>query len=237
MGAFLYPVVAAASAITSLFYPLVARSSPGVSNVLERRSPRMLRQYIGSLSYILVSTRTVFGMEGELADVVRRSGRVIVVNIGVIVVTIALGTFALNYASDLARGINTQQGMFGVIVSCIAVLLCIPPSVFIWRALQRMTDGLSAFIFRRDLSNLRLLNRGGLHIILRNSILIVIVFLLAIWSLPLISRLVVLGSFSTPIAVFALIGCVALLWRVSFKIHGLMETTFSHTFLGEDERE
>ena len=90
--------------------------------------------------------------------------------------------------------------MLGLIVSCIVVLLCIPPSVFIWRALQRMTDGLSAFIFRRNLSDLRLLNRGGLHIILRNSILLVIVVMLVIWSLPLLSRLVVLGSFSTPIA-------------------------------------
>lgn len=235
VGAFLYPVVAAASALTSLFYPLIVRSSGGVSAVLEERSPRMLRQYIGNLSYILISTRTVFGMEGEIANIVRRSGRVIIVNLGVIVVSIGLGTFALSYAGELSRGLNTQQGMLGLIVSCLVVLLCIPPSVFIWRALQRMTDGLSAFIFRRNLSNLRLLNRGGLHIILRNSILLAIVVMLVIWSLPLLSQLVVLGSFSTPIAIFALIGVVGLLWRVSFKIHGLMESTFSHTFLGGDD--
>ena len=234
VGAFLYPVVAGASALTALCYPLISRSSEGVGNVLERRSPQMLRQYVGNLSYILISTRTVFGMEGEVANVVRRSGRVIIVNLGVIVVTIALGTFALNYPGGLAQGFNTQQGMFGLIVSCIVVLLCIPPAVFIWRGLQRMTDGLSTFIFRRDLSNLRLLNRGGLHIILRNSILLVIVVLLGIWSLPLLSRLVVLGSFSTPIAILALVGVVALLWRVSFKIHGLMEATFMHTFMGDD---
>ena len=235
VGAFLYPVVAAASALTAFCYPLIARSSGPVGDTLEERSPRLLRQYVGNLSYILISTRTVFGMEGEVANVVRRSGRVIIANLGVIVVTIALGTFALNYAAELSRGLNTQQGMLGLIVSCIVVLLCIPPSVFIWRALQRMTDGLSAFIFRRNLSDLRLLNRGGLHIILRNSILFVIVVMLVIWSLPLLSQLVVLGSFSTPIAIFALIAVVALLWRVSFKIHGLMEATFSHTFLGSGD--
>ena len=238
VGAFLYPVVAAASALTALFYPLVARSSEGVGNALEERSPRRVRQYVGNLSYVLISMRTVFGMEGEVAGIVRRAGRVIIVNLGVIVVSIGLGTFALNYADDIARGFNIQQGMFGLILSCIVVLLCIPPSVFIWRALQRMTDGLSTFIFRRNLSDLRLLNRGGLHIILRNIILLVIVVMLVIWSLPLLSQLVVLGSFSTPIAVFALFGVVALLWRVSFKIHGLMETTFSHTFLGSgDDRD
>ncbi len=234
VGAFLYPVVAAASALTALCYPLIARSSEGVGNMLEKRSPRLLRQYVGSMSYILISTRTVFGMEGEVANLVRRSGRVIIVNLGVIVVTIALGTVALNFAGDLARALNIQQGILGLALSCIVVLLCVPPSVFIWRALHRMTDGLSAFIFRRNLSDLRLLNRGGLHIILRNSILLAIVILLMIWSLPLLSQLVVLGSFSTPIAIFALVGVVALLWRVSFKIHGLMESTFSRTFLGDD---
>ena len=235
VGAFLYPVVAAASALTALCYPLIARSSNGVSDFLEQRSPPVLRQYVGNLSYIFISTRAVFGLEGEVANLVRRAGRVIVVNVGVVVVSIGLGTFALNYAGDLAQGFNTQQGMFGLVVSCIVVLLCIPPSVFIWRALSRMTDGLSAFILRRNLEDLRLLNRGGLHIILRNSMLLVIIVMLVIWSLPLLSQLVVLGSFSTPIAIFALIGVVALLWRVSFKIHGLMETTFRHTFLGGDE--
>ena len=232
VGAFLYPVVAAASALTAFCYPLIARSSGAAGNALEERSPRLLRQYVGNLSYILISTRTVFGMEGEVANLVRRAGRVVIVNFGVIVVTIALGTFALNYSGDIARAFGIQPGMFGLILSCIVVLLCIPPAVFIWRALQRMTDGLSAFILRRNISDLRLLQRGGLHIILRNSILLVIVVMLVIWSLPLLSQLVVLGSFSTPIAIFALIGVVALLWRVSFKIHGLMESTFSHTFLG-----
>lgn len=234
VGAFLYPVVAGASALTALCYPLISRSSEGVGNALERRSPHMLRQYVSNLSYVLISMRTVFGMEGEIANVVRRSGRVIIVNIGVIVVVIAIGTFALNYPGDLAQGFNTQQGTFGIIVSCLVVLLCIPPAVFVWRGLQRMTDDLSTFIFRGDLSNLRLLNRVGLHIILRNSILLVIVVLLGMWSLPLLSRLVVLGSFSTPIAIMALVGAVVLLWRVSFKIHGLMEETFRHTFLGDD---
>ena len=239
VGAFLYPVVAAASALTALLYPLLARSSDGVSNALEEHSPRLLRRYVGNLSYSLISLRTVFGMEGEVASLVRRSGRVVIVNLGIIVVTIALGTFALNYGGG-GPVFGIQQGMFGLIVSCIVVLLCIPPSIFIWRALQRMTDGLSAFILRgRNLTNLRLLGGEGveLRIILRNSFLIVIVVLLAIWSLPLISQLVVLGSFSTPIAVVALLGVIGLLWRVSFKIHALMATTFTQTFLGEDERE
>ena len=234
VGAFLYPVVAAVSALTSLFYPFISRSSTGIGEVLELRSPRLLRDYVGNLSYLLISMRTVFGLEGELADHVRRAARVMIVNFGVIVVTIGLGTFALNFAGDFAQGVNIRQGMLGLVVSCVVVLLCIPPAVFIWRALQRMTDDLSVFILRLNVHNFSLLNRSGVRVILRNSILIPMVVALVIWSLPFISRLVVLGSFSTPIAILFLLGIIALLWRVSFRIHRIMETTFRSTFLGDD---
>ena len=234
VGAFLYPVVAAVSALTSLFYPFISRSSTGIGEVLELRSPRLLRDYVGNLSYLLISMRTVFGLEGELADHVRRASRVMIVNFGVIVVTIGLGTFALNFAGDFAQGVNIRQGMLGLVVSCVVVLLCIPPAVFIWRALQRMTDDLSVFILRFNVHNFSLLNRSGVRVILRNSILIPMVVALVIWSLPFISRLVVLGSFSTPIAILFLLGIIALLWRVSFRIHRIMETTFRRTFLGDD---
>ena len=236
VSAFLYPVVAVASAITSLFYPLVTRSAYPLSFFLQRRSPRLMRQYVASMSRALISLRAVFGLENDLAHHVQRSGRVIIVNFGVIVVTIGVGTFALNFAGNLAQMLNLQQWVLGLAVSCVVVLLCVPPAVFIWRALQRMTDDLSGFILRIDVSNLNLLGRRELHVILRNSILILMVVALAIWSLPFISRLVVLGSFSTPIAIFILLGIVGLLWRVAFKIHRVMAATFSQTFLG-DERD
>ena len=236
VSAFLYPVVAVASAITSLFYPLVTRSAYPLSFFLQRRSPRLMRQYVASMSRALISLRAVFGLESDLAHHVQRSGRVMIVNFGLIVVTIGVGTFALNFAGNLAQMLNLQQWVLGLAVSSIVVLLCVPPAVFIWRALQRMTDDLSGFILRIDVSNLNLLGRRELHVILRNSILILMVVALAIWSLPFISRLVVLGSFSTPIAIFILLGIVVLLWRVAFKIHRVMAATFSQTFLG-DERD
>ena len=234
VGAFLYPVVAAASALTSLLYPLIVRSSSGVSDIVDRRSPRLLHQYFGNLSYVLISTRNVFGLEGELANEIRRSGRVILVNCGVIVVTIGVGTFVLNFAGDIARAVNLQQGVLGLLLSCLVVLLCIPPAVFTWRTLQRMTDDISVFILRFNSNSFSLLDRVGLRVILRNSILIPMVVAIGVWSLPFISQLVVLGSFSTPIAIIFLLGLVALLWRVSFKIHSVMATTFSRTFLGDD---
>ena len=234
VGAFLYPVVAAASALTALLYPFLTRSSRPTADFLERRSPRLLRHYVGSLSYILISTRTVFGMESQVAQIVKQAVRVVAVNFGIIVVIIGLGTFTLRFSADLARALGIQQGLLGLLLSCFVVILCVPPAVFIWRAMQRFTDGLSSFIFRRRISNLSFLSRRGLRVILRNTVLLIMAIVLAVWSLPLLSQLVVLGSFSTPIAIFVMLGVVIVLWRVSFRIHRVLQDTFSQTFLGDD---
>ena len=43
IGPFLYPVVAVVTALTSILYPILYRSSEGVSGILKRWSPRVLR--------------------------------------------------------------------------------------------------------------------------------------------------------------------------------------------------
>ncbi len=237
VGAFMYPVVAAATAITSLFYPLLMRSSAPVSNMLERRSPRLLRRYISSLSRSLISMRAVFGLQNEFARRVRRSVRVIIVNFGLMVVIIGVGTVALRFANLLVTTFDLRPGMLGLVVSALVVVMCMPPSVLIWGALNRMTDEISTFILRVEHHRTYLLGKVDLHDVLQYSILILMIAMLGIWSMPFISNLVVLGSFSTPIAVVFLLGLIGLMWRVSFKIHGIMAATFSRTFLGDQEDE
>lgn len=243
VGAFLYPVVAAASAITSLFYPWMARSSTNAGAFIERRSPRLAQRFVGNLSRALISMRAVFGLEkSEFGRQVRRHGRVIIANCGVMVVTISVGTFALNSAPDMARAVGLSQSVLGIAISCVVIVFCIPPSVFIWRALHRMTDEFSTSILRFEASHFNLLGHTDLHLgkadlhdILQYGILILLMGVLAVCSLPFISRLVIIGSFSTPIAIVILLGLAALMWRVAFKMHRAMEMVFSRTFLGDDD--
>ena len=95
VGPFLYPVIAVTTALTAIVYPLISASSDAMASFLERRSPRLMAQYVGALSGWLVSMRTIFNLSGDVAQQVRQSGRVIVANFGVIVVLLALGTFTL----------------------------------------------------------------------------------------------------------------------------------------------
>ena len=75
--------------------------------------------------------------------------------------------------------------------------------------------------------------RTDLHDVLRDSILVIMVVLIGIWSLPFLSQLVIIGSFSTPIPIMVLLGFVAIMWRVAFKIHSTLANAFTRTFLGD----
>ena len=100
-----------------------------------------------------------------------------------------------------------------------------------------MTDDLSGAILGRGFTTFRVWGKANLHSVLRDSILIVMVVLLLIWSLPFVSGLIRLGAFAAPIPVLLLAGVLALTWRTVFKIHGTLEETFSRTFLGDAERD
>ena len=235
VGPFLYPVIAVTTALTAIVYPLISASSDAMASFLERRSPRLMAQYVGALSGWLVSMRTIFNLSGDVARQVRQSGRVIVANFGVIVVLLALGTFTLAYIEELATLARLREGIIGLVISGVVIVLCVPPAVFVWRAVQAMTDALSGAILGRGLTTFRVWGKTDLHSVLRDSILMALVVLLLIWSLPFVSGLIRLGAFAAPLPVLILVGMLALTWRIIFKIHGTLEDTFRRTFLGEDE--
>ena len=235
VGPFLYPVIAVTTALTAIVYPLISASSDAMASFLERRSPRLMAQYVGALSGWLVSMRTIFNLSGDVAQQVRQSGRVIVANFGVIVVLLALGTFTLAYIEELATLARLREGIIGLVISGVVIVLCVPPAVFVWRAVQAMTDALSGAILGRGLTTFRVWGKTDLHSVLRDSILMALVVLLLIWSLPFVSGLIRLGAFAAPLPVLILVGMLALTWRIIFKIHGTLEDTFRRTFLGEDE--
>lgn len=235
VGPFLYPIIAVATVITSFVYPLVSRSGQALAGFMSKNSPALLHEYVDNLSRSLMSMRAAFTLQGQVASDIRRSGRVLMVNFGVIIVLIGIGTFALSFATELSAIARLQESMLGLVVGGLVVLLCIPPAVFIWRSLQRLSDDLSAAIIRRDAVSISLWGRADLHDVLRDSILGAMAVLLAVWSLPFISQLVIMGSFSTPIPIMLLVGLVALLWRVAFKIHHALAQAFSRTFLGDSE--
>ena len=234
VGTFLYPVITVATAVTALIYPLIFRSADATAEFIERRSPRLLKQYGQQLVVGLATLRRVFRLRSPRARRIQRSGRLILLNLGIIIVLIAVGTGVLRFTLALSNLMHLRESLLGLIIGGAVLALCVPSAVAIWRSLRTLTDGITEYVLPSLGSSPELWRGRNLTVVLRDSILVLLLAIPAIWSLPLISQLLSLGSLSTPLPILLLIVLIAGLAWAAIRIHRVLEATFSRTFLGTD---
>ena len=236
VGTFMYPVMAISVALTALVYPIIFRSADRFTSFLSSVSPLFVKRYVFLSSNWMESTRAAFNLADSVGDQIRDSAKVLVANAGVVVVLIAVGTFALSYATPLSGALGVSERFTGLAVTILVVAFSFPPCVFIWRALRRMIDavadvllgGGNFFGVAWDLT---------LRAILRDAFLFTLIALLAIFSLPFLSGLLSLGSFVAPVPILIFIAIVAGAWRLVFRLHRSMENAFRFAFLDASEEE
>jgi hypothetical protein len=235
VGAFMGPVITVSTAITALAYPFIFRSAHVTADFLSRRSPALLKEY-GEFLYLWMATlRSSFRFQSPHARRIQRSVRLILLNLGIIVFLIAVGTGMLEFISPLSELIRLHESLLGLIIGGAVLALCVPPAIAIWRSLLTLTDGIAEYVLPGRGTSSSLSRRNSLRLVLRDSILILILVVPIIWSIPFISRLLSLGTLSAPLPILLLIGVSAGLTLAAFQIHGVLETTFSRTFLGTDD--
>ena len=236
VGTFMYPVMAISVALTALVYPIIFRSADAFTRLLSSISPLFIKRYVFLASNWMESTRAAFNLAGAVGDQIRDSAKVLIANAGVVVVLIAVGTFALSYAQPLSDTFGVNESFTGLAVTIIVVAFSVPPSVFIWRALGRMIDAVADVLLgggrffgvEWDLT---------LRAILRDALLFALVALLAIFSLPFLSGLLSLGSFVAPLPILIFVAIVIGAWRLVFQLHRSMEDAFRFAFLDAAEEE
>ena len=236
IGTFMYPVMAMSTALTALIYPVIFRSADGFTRLLSSVSPLFVKRYLFLASNWMESVRLAFNLANSVGDEIRDSAKVLAANAGVVVVLIAVGTFALSYAEPLSRVLGFNERFMGLAVTILVVAFSVPPGVFIWRALRRMIDavadvllgGGSFFGVAWDLT---------IRSILRDALLFAMIALLSIFSLPFLSGLLSLGSFVAPVPFLIFIAIVAGAWRLVFRLHRSMEDAFRFAFLDASEEE
>ena len=236
VGAFLNPVITVATAITALSYPIIFHSSTATANFISHVSPQWLREYSGVLFVWLTAARRAFILNNPLAHRVKHAVQFILLNMGIIVVIITLGTVALEFTKALSERIQAGEGLVGLIIGGATLALCIPSGTAIWRNLQSMTEEVMTHFLPRWTPSSNSPSRQNLRVVLRNSILILILILPTIWSIPFIARLVSLGSVATPVPALILIGVTAGVAIAAFQMHSTLEDTFRHTFLGPPDQ-
>lgn len=235
IGAFLYPVITVTTALTSLVYPFIYRSAGGTANFLERRSPRLLRQYAMNLTLWLTALRGSPRTRTQTTERIQHAVRIIILNMGIMVVVVAAGTFALQFVGNLAPLVQLRQSAVGLLIGFVVVALSIPSIIAIWRELQRLTDDLTTSLFSNPIIPTRLWRREDLRQLLRSSILAGIVVLVAIWFIPFASQLVSIGRFALPIPFLLIAAALVITAQLALKIHGALADTFNRTFLGQGQ--
>ena len=236
VGTFMYPVMAISVAVTSLIYPIIFKSADKFTGFLSSLSPLFLKRSVFLASNWMESARVAFNLAGSVGDHIRDSAKVIVANSGVVVVLIAVGTFALSYSEPLSGLLGVGEHFIGLAVTILVVVFSVPSGIFIWRALRRMIDAVADV----------LLGEGHifgatwaltLRAILRDAFLFALIALLAVFSIPFLSGLLSLGSFAAPVPILILIAIVGGAWRLVFRLHRSMESAFTFAFLDASDEE
>ena len=236
VGAFLYPVVAGATMVTALFYPLLFRAADPIANLLERRSPNLLKRYAEGLVLMLVALRGALRFSSPRARQIQRSGRLILLELGIIAVFLALGTGSLGYTAELSDLVPLSESMWGLVVGSAVLALCVPPAFAIWRSLRTLTDTLVEFRHARFFGTADTWTYASLRQIFRDTALLPILLVPGLWSIPLVLRLLALGSFNVPLSLLIVAGIVVPLVAAAFRIHRVLSPMFTQTLLGEEEQ-
>ena len=234
VGAFLYPVVTGATAVTALLYPFLFRAADPIANLLERRSPNLLKRYAEGLVLMLAALRSAVRFDTPRARQIQRSGRLILLELGIIAVFLALGTGSLGYTAELSDLVPLSESMWGLVIGSTVLALCVPPAFAIWRSLGTLTDTLVEFRFARFFGTADTWTSTSLRQVFRDTALVPILLVPGVWSIPLISRLLALGSFSAPLSLLIAVGIVSLLVAATFRIHRVLRPMFTQTLLGDD---
>ena len=236
VGAFLYPVMTITTAATALVYPTIFRSVDRVTDLLERRSPRLLKQYGESLVLSLATLHSAFSFTTPRARRIQRSGKLIFLNLAIIIVIIGIGTGSLRFAPELSNLLLLSESLLGLVVGVSVLGLCVPPALAIWRSLRRLSDEIAEYVFPGTRGLPIPMSGNNIRVVVRDSILILLLAVPGIWSIPFISQLLSLGNVSTPLPILLVLGLASGLAWAGFQIHGVLENAFSRTFLGAEDR-
>jgi len=228
----LSPVVALATAITSLIAPYVTRYNDHIANFLDRRAPTMLKIYVSRLADWLQILRTIFVRDSVTALRIRHFFKIIIINLLIIIVIIGVGTFLLYHIENLPILEDVRDDYIGLGIGFIILILCIPSSVVIWRSLRGLADEAVIYVLGLLPSNWGW-RYEALRIVFRDSIIIAMTLFMAIWFVPFISVLLDLGSYALLIPVILLALVLYIVLNSGRHIHHQLEQNFSQILLGE----
>ena len=232
-GSVLGPVLAIATAITSVLAPLTTRAAVPLCHWLERHSPSTMREVNLAIQLGVEAFWSALSFRGLIGTRLRNLGRRIIINMTIIAVITAAGTAAL-YVSPALVGdtFPVSQGTIGLILVGIVVGLSAPPSINIWRSLRTLARLATGVRESSDSGNASL---QMLRTLVQNGLATALLGLLVILYLPFTFRLFALGSATAPLSILLLLAPALAMGIIGFRVHRVLEPAFHDTFASHPE--
>ena len=231
-------ILSIATAATSVLAPLTVRASPHLSRWIGRRSPAILHRVMLAVRLGVDTFWSAFSLEGETGIQLRNAGRSILINICIVVVIGAAGTAALFATPALVGDVfHVSKSLVGLIMVGIVMGLSTPSVIAIWRSLERLSRLSTIYPYAEEDDGSGLTLRLTLRAMVKNGLAAVFLILLFLLSLPLIIRMLALGSLTTPLSVLLLVAPMVAVGIFSFKVHRVLEPAFNETFLEDPDAE
>ncbi len=232
-GSVLGPVLAIATAITSVLAPLTTRAAVPLCHWLERHSPSTMREVNLAIQLGVEAFWSALSFRGLIGTRLRNLGRRIIINMTIIAVITAAGTAAL-YVSPALVGdtFPVSQGTIGLILVGIVVGLSAPPSINIWRSLRTLARLATGVRESSDSGNASL---QMLRTLVQNGLATALLGLLVILYLPFTFRLFALGSATAPLSILLLLAPALAMAIIGFRVHRVLEPAFHDTFASHPE--
>jgi len=229
----LYPVIATATALTSLAAPYMIRSVNSVADFFSSKAPTIVREYIIDLSDWLQALRGTYSRKSKVSDTVKKTTKAILIDLTILVVVIGTGTFVLQFAESFARYIHLREDLVAALFGLIVIVLCLPPIVLMWRNIRSLIDTVASRVLRRR-ATAKEWKQATIRAVLRDSVVIILSVSLLVWFIPFISRLFFFGSLAVTIP-FVLIAIILYFTLISVRhIHNQLSRTFGHVIFGEE---
>jgi CPA2 family monovalent cation:H+ antiporter-2 len=230
IGAFVYQILALVTGITALLYPYIVKSSDMVADLIGNRSPQGLRRYVDGMSVGARGLRSGVSLDPGFKERVRGPALSIVVNFLIVVVLIALGVLGVGVAEKIAGPTGISEGLVASTMAFAALALSFPSAVAIWRGLERLAERSTTDLILRDREP-RFWAHGAAKNVVRDALMIVMVFVIGWWVIPAAANVLSLGPLDVPLPFMVVAALVYVAFRLLHRVHGHLFESFSKTFL------
>jgi CPA2 family monovalent cation:H+ antiporter-2 len=233
LGAAIYPVVTLANVITSFCFPFIFRSPALIVRIASAAAPGFLRRgwRDGTVRYGWL--RRMTGLRGERSRSTGHALRLVLTNIVIVAMLLAVATVVLRYLVRVSGVEEGASGLPGLIVGAVAVTLCVPSGLVIWRAASDLVERLTAEVMERKLGPIGLPRRLAVARAVEESLLAVLIGTAAFFSLPRVVDLLGIGPLTSPASIAVMLATVLITARVALRVHRALESTLGRTLMGE----